>query len=96
MKKLYGVTAAMVTPFDSQGKVNLEAVGELTDFLIGRGIHCLYPLGTTGEMPRLTAQERMTVADAVVHRANGRVPVYIHCGLIVLFVKCCGCNNVNV
>lgn len=80
MKKLYGVTTAMVTPFDEQGKVDLGKVAELTEFLVGKGVHCLYPLGTTGEMLRLTAEERKAVAEKVVRTAAGRVTVYIHAG----------------
>lgn len=80
MKKLYGVTTAMVTPFDDQGKVDLGKVAELTEFLVGKGVHCLYPLGTTGEMLRLTEEERKAVAERVVRTAAGRVTVYIHAG----------------
>ncbi|MDF2722223.1 MAG: dihydrodipicolinate synthase family protein [Paenibacillus sp.] len=80
MKHLHGVTTAMVTPFDEKGQVRLEQVGELTEFLIARGVHCLYPLGTTGEMLRLSASERKQVAETVVKTANGRVTVYIHAG----------------
>lgn len=80
MKKLYGVTTAMVTPFDERGKVDLGAVARLTEFLIGKGVHCLYPLGTTGEMLRLTPEERKAVAEEVVRTAAGRVTVYIHAG----------------
>lgn len=80
MKYLYGVTTAMVTPFNKNGKVDLEAVKELTDFLVSKGVHCLYPLGTTGEMYRISTEERKTVAETVVESANGRATVYIHVG----------------
>ncbi|MFD0677753.1 MULTISPECIES: dihydrodipicolinate synthase family protein [unclassified Paenibacillus] len=80
MKHLYGVTTAMVTPFDKQGKVQLDKVEELAEFLISKGVHCLYPLGTTGEMLRLSTEERKSVAEAVVKTANQRVTVYIHVG----------------
>ncbi|MEK3912958.1 dihydrodipicolinate synthase family protein [Paenibacillus sp. FSL H7-0331] len=80
MKHLYGVTTAMVTPFDEQGNVQIDKVEELTEFLISKGVHCLYPLGTTGEMLRLSVEERKKVAQAVVKKANQRVTVYIHVG----------------
>lgn len=80
MKHLYGVTTAMVTPFDENGKVRLDLVAQLTDFLISKGVHCLYPLGTTGEMLRLSVEERKAVAETVVKKADGRVTVYIHVG----------------
>lgn len=80
MKKLYGVTTAMITPFDGRGRVDLEAVERLTDFLIERGVHCLYPCGTTGEMLLMSAEERKAAARAVVRRAAGRAVVYVHAG----------------
>lgn len=80
MKLLHGVTTAMVTPFDEKGNVQLDKVEELTQFLIAKGVHCLYPLGTTGEMLRLSVSERKQVAETVVKKANRRVTVYIHAG----------------
>ncbi|MFS0724111.1 dihydrodipicolinate synthase family protein [Paenibacillus sp. 1P07SE] len=80
MKKLYGVTTAMVTPFDAQGAVDLGKVEALTEFLISKGVHGLFPLGTTGEMIRLSEEERMAVAETVVRQAARRVVVYIHAG----------------
>ncbi|WP_413734763.1 dihydrodipicolinate synthase family protein [Sodalis sp. RH21] len=80
MKKLQGITTAMVTPFNQDGSVNYESVGQLTEFLVTKGVHCLYPLGTTGEMLRLSEQERKRVAETVISRNNGRATAYIHVG----------------
>jgi len=82
MKHLFGVTTAMVTPFDENGNVQLDKVEQLTEFLISKGVHCLYPLGTTGEMLRLSIDERKAVAETVVKKAGGRVTVYIHVGAV--------------
>ncbi|MCA0757606.1 dihydrodipicolinate synthase family protein [Paenibacillus sp. N4] len=84
MKRLYGVTTAMVTPFDKDGQVNLDKVQQLTEFLIGKGVHGLFPLGTTGEMVRLSVAERKSVAETVVRTASGRVTVFIHAGAATL------------
>ncbi|WP_372632751.1 dihydrodipicolinate synthase family protein [Cohnella sp.] len=84
MKRLYGVTTAMVTPFDQDGKVNLQKVAQLTEFLISKGVHCLFPLGTTGEMVRLSLAERKAIAETVVGTAASRVTVYIHAGAVTL------------
>lgn len=80
MKKLYGVTVAMVTPFTEKNEVNYHGVEQLTNMLIDKGVNCLYPCGTTGEMLRLSLEERMKVAETVVKTAAGRVTVFIHCG----------------
>ncbi len=80
MKHLYGVTTAMVTPFTESGEVDHKQLHELTNFLIEKGVNCLYPLGTTGEMFKLSVAERKAVAETVVKEANGRVTVFIHVG----------------
>ncbi|MFA9458411.1 dihydrodipicolinate synthase family protein [Halalkalibacter sp. AB-rgal2] len=80
MKKLYGVTTAMVTPFNKEGQVDFEAIKKHTEFLITKGVSALYPLGTTGEMLKLTVEERKNIAKTVVQTANKRVTVFIHTG----------------
>ena len=37
MKELYGVTIAMTTPFDGEGKVDVAAIEKTTDALIKSG-----------------------------------------------------------
>lgn len=80
MKKLYGVTTAPTTPFKADGSVDLEAVKRNTEFLVGKGIHCIYPLGTTGEMLHLSLEERKQIAETVMETVAGRITVFIHCG----------------
>ena len=80
MKKLHGVITAMTTPFTADNELDLAALEEQVEFLIRKGIHCLYPCGTTGEMYLMSAEERKLVAETVVKKAAGRVTVFIHCG----------------
>lgn len=80
MKKLFGVTTAMTTPFHEDGSVDLAAMAQQCEMLIRKGVQCLYPVGTTGEMLRLSLDERKQIAETVVRTAAGRVTVYIHCG----------------
>ncbi len=80
MKKLYGVTVAMTTPFDEKGGVDYEAMAAQAEMLIKKGVQGLYPCGTTGEMLRLSTEERKKIAERIVKTAAGRVLVYIHAG----------------
>jgi 4-hydroxy-tetrahydrodipicolinate synthase len=84
MKKLYGVITAMTTPFDENDQVDAEALEQQTDFLIDKGVNCLYPCGTTGEMYLMSVEEREKIAETVVRRAAGKVTVYIHAGAMNL------------
>lgn len=80
MKTLFGVTTAMVTPFNDQDKPDLQAIAQLTEMLIKNGVSCLYPCGTTGEMLRMSVEERKQVAETVIKTARQRIPVFIHVG----------------
>ena len=80
MKKLHGVITAMTTPFCADGSVDVKALEAQAEFLIQKGVQCLYPCGTTGEMYLMSAQERELVAETVVRQAAGRVTVFIHTG----------------
>jgi dihydrodipicolinate synthase/N-acetylneuraminate lyase len=70
----------MITPLDASDRVDETALRRLTDFLIKKNVNCLYPVGTTGEMFRLSLAERKRVAEVVVQEANRRLPVFIHVG----------------
>lgn len=82
MKRLRGIVPPMVTPFNKDGQVDWAALDQLTDYLVEGGVHALYPLGTTGEAAFMTIHERQQVAEAVVSRANGAVPVFVQVGAI--------------
>jgi 4-hydroxy-tetrahydrodipicolinate synthase len=69
-----GCFVALVTPF-REGLIDRSALDELVDHVLAGGADGLVPCGTTGECPALSVEEQRQVIDAVVRRANGRVPV---------------------
>jgi dihydrodipicolinate synthase/N-acetylneuraminate lyase len=80
--KIKGVIVPPITPFNAQGGIDPTAIKRLVNFLIERGIHGLFPGGTTGEGPLLSISERRQLAETFVAAADGRVPVIIHTGAI--------------
>lgn len=104
MKKLHGVVTAMTTPFTVGGEVNISALKNLTNFYISRGVNCLYPCGTTGEMFLLSVDERKRIAETVIAEAAGRVTVFIHVGAMNLrdtlelarHAHSCGADGIGV
>lgn len=80
MKNLYlsGCGTAMLTPF-KDGYVDYEAFAALTDRQIEAGMHFLVPLGTTGETPCLTDEEKIKILVTVKEHAAGR-PVMVGVG----------------
>ena len=80
MKKLQGIIAAMVTPFDKNGAVYESGIAALCDFLIEKGVDALYPGGSTGECPLMSVEDRKKLAEWTIKYAKGRVPVVVHTG----------------
>ena len=82
--KLYGCVVPIVTPLDGNQKVDVESLRSLVRFLIGKGIPCLYPNGTTGEMLMFSVADRKLVAETVVKESAGRARVYVQTGAMSL------------
>lgn len=73
--RLRGVLTALVTPFTSDGAVDLPAFEALVRRQIEGGVHGLVPCGTTGETPALDDAEWAAVVGATVKLAGGKIPV---------------------
>ncbi len=80
MNELKGTGVAMITPFESDGSVDFEALEKLTHHLIDGGVNYLVVMGTTGESVTLNKQEKADVLDCVVAANDGRVPVVLGVG----------------
>jgi N-acetylneuraminate lyase len=88
MFKLTGILPALLTAFDNEGDVNLNAMRDLIEWHITQGVSGFYILGSTGEGMLLTEEERRAVAKAVVQQVKGRVPVVVHVGAITTQAAC--------
>ncbi len=77
--KVTGVIPPVITPFDRNGEPDLEAYGRLLDFLLEH-VHGLYPLGTYGSGPLMPKEMRIKLAEFIVKKVDGRVPVIMHIG----------------
>ena len=70
-----GVITALVTPFRSDGEIDVAALARLVERQIQGGVSGLVPCGTTGESPTLSEDEKRKVIDVVIETSRGRVPV---------------------
>jgi len=71
----HGVIPPVATPFTPDGLLDVGSLKRLCSFLIDRGVHGLFMLGSTSEGPELTDEYRETVMRTGVGVAAGRVPV---------------------
>jgi len=70
-----GIYCPNVVPLDAAGEIDERELRRYVDWLVERGIHGLYPNGSTGEFTRFTPHERRRIVEIVVDQAGGRVPV---------------------
>lgn len=73
--EIRGCGTALVTPFQPDGAIDVEALRRLVQFQLQEGIDFLVPCGTTGETPALEKQEYLGVIRVVAEEAAGKVPV---------------------
>ena len=73
--KLQGVFTPNMVPLDSRGEINEAELRRYIDWLIVKGVHGLYPNGSTGEFTRFTAEERRRIIRIVCDENRGRVPI---------------------
>src|SRR5262245_39041261 len=72
---LKGIFTPNIVPLDSRGEINESELRRYCDWLIERGVHGLYPNGSTGEFTRFTAEERRRIIEIIADQVAGRVPV---------------------
>jgi len=70
-----GVWPVMLTPFAGTGSIDWDGVDRLVDYYIDGGAAGLFTVAQSSEMYELTPEERLALAERVVERSGGRVPV---------------------
>ena len=79
-KKIYGIMPPPIVPFTADGEVDVPKLKAYMNWLIEKGCHCLYVLGSFGSSPLLSVEERKHCAENIVEAVNGRVPIICHIG----------------
>lgn len=80
MEQLRGTGVALVTPFKKDESIDWNAFEKLIDHVITGGVDYVVPLGTTGETPTLSADEKLDLMKFTFEKVNKRVPVVVGIG----------------
>ena len=82
MDRMYfhGLGVALITPFTANGAIDFAAVAKIVDNLIEGGVDYIIVLGTTGETPTLSTDERKALIRFVRDRVGGRVELMVGIG----------------
>lgn len=70
-----GSFVAIVTPFHDDLTINHDRFAELLEWHIEQGTDGIVVLGTTGEAPTISTEEKLRLFEQAVAVVNGRVPV---------------------
>jgi 4-hydroxy-tetrahydrodipicolinate synthase len=73
--RLAGIFTPNIVPLDARGEINEPELRRYCDWLIERGVHGLYPNGSTGEFTRFTVEERYRIIEIIADQVAGRVPI---------------------
>lgn len=77
---ILGMGVALITPFDHNKEIDFIALKKVINHVIGNGADFLVVLGTTGETPALSAEEKRSVMSFVRETVEGRLPLVIGIG----------------
>ena len=75
MGKLEGIFTPLLVPLDENSQINEAELRRFVSWLIEKGVHGLYPNGSTGEFTRFTPAERRRIVHIVSEECAGRVPI---------------------
>jgi len=70
-----GLWPTMLTPFADSGEVDEDGLGRLIEWYLAKGADGLFAVCQSSEMFFLSVEERVRIAEFVVRKAAGRVPV---------------------
>lgn len=72
MYKPYGIIPPIITPFGEDGRINMQALADMSAFLVEHGMHGLFPFGTTGEFYAVDDTEYVEALQTVKRAVQGK------------------------
>ena len=70
-----GIWPTMITPYDREGRVDLNAAKRIVDWYARRNCDGIFAVCQSSEMFNLSLEERVALARTVVEAAQGRLEV---------------------
>jgi 4-hydroxy-tetrahydrodipicolinate synthase len=80
MKKIEGLYTALITPFDEEDRLDEKCLRSLVARQVAARVSGIVVLGTTGEAPTLSHEERTLIIQIAVDEAQGKIPVMVGVG----------------
>jgi 4-hydroxy-tetrahydrodipicolinate synthase len=77
IKKIEGIVPVMLTPFTEDDRVDYSGLERLVEWYIACGADALFAVCQSSEMFFLSLRERVEIAEFVVKKVRGRIPVTV-------------------
>lgn len=77
---LRGLGVALVTPFNTNKEIDYDSLASMVDYVIAGNADYIVVLGTTGETPTLSEEEKTIVRRFIVEKVCGKVPLVMGLG----------------
>jgi 4-hydroxy-tetrahydrodipicolinate synthase len=78
--RLRGIIPPVVTPMTADQDVDLPGLRKHIDYMLAKGVHGIFVLGTTGEFYALDDSEKQTIVAEAMKHVAGKSPVYAGTG----------------
>ena len=75
-----GTGTAIITPFTKDNKVDYTSLKKILNNQIKNGIDAIILLGTTGESPVISMDERKKLTEVTIEQVNGKAKVIVGTG----------------
>lgn len=80
MTQFLGTGVALITPFNRDNEVDVDALRRLVQFQIKNGVDYLVVMGTTAESATLTKAEKQLVKKVIKEENKGKLPLVLGLG----------------
>lgn len=80
LRTFSGSLVALATPFGPDGQVDYKQLESLVEFQLSHHTDGIVALGTTAETPTLSQEEKDKIAQTVIGKVAGRIPVIVGAG----------------
>ena len=77
VERLSGIWPVMITPYNEQLEIDIEAYRTMIEWHIDKGCHGLYALCLSSEMYDLTRAEQILLVEEAIRTNDGRVPLAV-------------------
>ena len=78
LKKYHGIIPAFYACYDAKGEISPQAVRDLTQYFIDKGVQGLYVNGSSGECIYQSVEDRKIVLENVMAVAKGKLTIIAH------------------